>query len=311
MSTNVLQVSKHFDDSIDENVFEKTQTLIKRFSTQNTDPCVNGGRCEDGVNQFICQCPPGYAGKRCEKEIDECDSSKSKQNYNRFVGDLHFQHFQTNLSKFSSSDPCQHGGICIDGLNSYTCNCMPGFTGTNCETNIDDCIANPCRNGGSCIDLVNGYKCVCKIPYSGRNCDYKMDPCQPNRCHNNAKCIPTLNFQDFSCTCPIGYTGRLCDQDINECTQAATCRNGATCKNLPGSYECLCAKGYEGRDCTINTDDCASFPCSNGGTCLDGVGDYTCFCLDGFEGKHCEVDIDECASSKLNIKIDHFFVQLY
>lgn len=41
-------------------------------------PCENGGRCEDGVNQFICQCPPGYGGKRCEKEIDECDSSKLK-----------------------------------------------------------------------------------------------------------------------------------------------------------------------------------------------------------------------------------------
>lgn len=42
----------------------------------NLDPCLNGGRCEDGVNQFICQCPPGYGGKRCEKDIDECDSSK-------------------------------------------------------------------------------------------------------------------------------------------------------------------------------------------------------------------------------------------
>lgn len=45
------------------------------------DPCVNGGRCEDGVNQFICHCQPGYGGKRCEKEIDECDSSKTTQSF--------------------------------------------------------------------------------------------------------------------------------------------------------------------------------------------------------------------------------------
>lgn len=267
-----------------------------------SDPCVNGGRCEDGVNQFICHCQPGYGGKRCEKEIDECDSSKSK--YKLFLITSTISRIPTNVFAHFCLDPCQHGGICIDGLNSYVCNCMPGYTGTNCETNIDDCVADPCRNGGSCIDLVNGYKCVCKIPYTGRNCDYKLDPCQPNRCHNGAKCTPSSNYQDFSCSCPLGYTGRLCDQDINECALSSPCRNGATCKNIPGGYKCLCAKGYEGRDCTINTDDCASFPCSNGGTCLDGIGDYTCICTDGFEGKQCQIDIDECASSKCTTKTE-------
>lgn len=233
-----------------------------------SNPCLNGGRCEDGVNQFICHCPPGYGGKRCDINIDEC-----------------------------GSNPCQHGGICRDGLNSYSCQCMPGYTGTNCEINIDDCINNPCRNGGSCIDLVNGYKCVCRVAYTGQNCELKMDPCQPNHCHNGAKCTPSSNYLDFSCTCTIGYTGRLCNEDINECALSSPCRNGATCRNVPGSYQCLCAKGYEGRDCTVNTDDCASFPCQNGGTCLDGIGDYTCLCVDGFEGKHCEVDINECLSS--------------
>lgn len=237
-----------------------------------SNPCINGGRCEDGVNQFICICPPGYGGKRCEQDIDEC-----------------------------GSNPCQHGGICRDGLNSYTCTCMPGYRGTNCETNIDDCVSNPCRNDGSCIDLVNGYKCVCVPPYTGRDCESKMDPCsngsKGNRCHNGAKCTPTPNYKNYSCSCSLGFTGRLCNEDINECAQSSPCRNGATCRNTPGSYECLCAKGYEGRDCTVNTDDCASFPCQNGGTCLDGIGDYTCLCVDGFSGKHCEVDIDECRST--------------
>lgn len=232
-----------------------------------SNPCVNGGRCEDGVNQFICHCPPGYGGKRCEVDIDEC-----------------------------GSNPCQHGGTCRDALNSYTCTCMPGYTGLNCEINIDDCLHNPCKNGGTCIDLVNGYKCVCRVSFTGRDCDYKMDPCQPNRCHNKAKCTPTSNYLDFTCTCADGYTGRLCEQDINECDLSSPCRNGATCRNIPGSYQCICAKGYEGRDCTVNTDDCAESPCQNGGTCLDGTGDYTCLCLDGFEGKNCQVDINECLS---------------
>ena len=31
------------------------------------------------------------------------------------------------------SQPCQHGGTCFDGMYSYTCQCMDGFIGKNCE----------------------------------------------------------------------------------------------------------------------------------------------------------------------------------
>ena len=31
------------------------------------------------------------------------------------------------------SDPCIHGE-CHDGINHYTCECNPGYTGENCET---------------------------------------------------------------------------------------------------------------------------------------------------------------------------------
>ena len=32
------------------------------------------------------------------------------------------------------SNPCKNGGICEDGTNSYTCICLPGYTGHDCET---------------------------------------------------------------------------------------------------------------------------------------------------------------------------------
>jgi len=32
-----------------------------------------------------------------------------------------------------SSDPCENGGTCHDGVNSYSCSCAPGFIGRNCE----------------------------------------------------------------------------------------------------------------------------------------------------------------------------------
>ena len=29
-------------------------------------------------------------------------------------------------------NPCVNGGVCTDGINSYTCTCAEGFTGENC-----------------------------------------------------------------------------------------------------------------------------------------------------------------------------------
>ena len=31
-----------------------------------TNPCLHGGNCIDGLNNFTCQCQYGYAGVRCE-----------------------------------------------------------------------------------------------------------------------------------------------------------------------------------------------------------------------------------------------------
>ena len=36
-------------------------------------------------------------------------------------------------------------------MNSYSCTCHAGWSGTNCDINIDDCLSQPCNNGGICI----------------------------------------------------------------------------------------------------------------------------------------------------------------
>ena len=34
------------------------------------------------------------------------------------------------------SNPCINSGNCTDLVNQYTCSCVAGYTGTNCETGI-------------------------------------------------------------------------------------------------------------------------------------------------------------------------------
>ena len=33
-----------------------------------------------------------------------------------------------------ASWPCSNGGRCIDGIDFFTCQCLSGFTGVQCET---------------------------------------------------------------------------------------------------------------------------------------------------------------------------------
>jgi hypothetical protein len=70
--------------------------------------------------------------------------------------------------------------MCTDqGTNAYSCQCPAGYTGTNCQTNINDCSPNPCMNGGSCTDGVNSYTCACTGGYTGAQC---QTPPAPSYC---------------------------------------------------------------------------------------------------------------------------------
>lgn len=63
---------------------------------------------QDLFDDYECDCVPGYMGRDCEQEIDEC----------------------------SPVNPCINGN-CTDLLNSYTCICFDQFTvGLSCGYNI-------------------------------------------------------------------------------------------------------------------------------------------------------------------------------
>ena len=39
----------------------------------------------------------------------------------------------TDINECSSS-PCENGGTCSDAVNEYSCSCVAGYAGDNCET---------------------------------------------------------------------------------------------------------------------------------------------------------------------------------
>lgn len=54
--------------------------------------------------------------------------------------------------------------------------CMPGYTGQNCEIEINECQSHPCQNGGTCIDLVGHYICSCPPGTLGMQAHIQQKP---------------------------------------------------------------------------------------------------------------------------------------
>uniref|UniRef100_A0A914LDS6 EGF-like domain-containing protein n=1 Tax=Meloidogyne incognita TaxID=6306 RepID=A0A914LDS6_MELIC len=72
--------------------------------------CQNGGKCkrltkinENNLNEF-CECLPGYKGLNCEEDINEC-------------------------IEYGDKKACQNGGICINKLGYFECECPSEFNG--------------------------------------------------------------------------------------------------------------------------------------------------------------------------------------
>jgi len=80
------------------------QKVKEGINICHKSPCQNGATClVDIVAGYICQCPPGYSGKKCE------------------------------IKDYCASNLCQNSGSCSNLINDYTCKCVNGFYGKNCE----------------------------------------------------------------------------------------------------------------------------------------------------------------------------------
>eukprot|EP00057_Strongylocentrotus_purpuratus_P025237 XP_011679711.1 PREDICTED: MAM and LDL-receptor class A domain-containing protein 1 [Strongylocentrotus purpuratus] len=101
------------------------------------------------------------------------------------LGDIAFDDISLSEGCFATdvcgSNPCLNGGSCNPQANSqYYCGCTFGWTGQNCETDIDFCVNKTCSEGHICHEIGNGgYECLCPEGYQGSTCQEKIPTIEP------------------------------------------------------------------------------------------------------------------------------------
>ncbi|KAH0619448.1 hypothetical protein JD844_000091 [Phrynosoma platyrhinos] len=124
--------------------------------------------------------------------------------------------------------------------------------------NVNDCTSNPCANGGTCVDGIQSYSCQCARGWSGSTCQLPLysdvDEChvfQSSR-HTRICLHECVNLPgSYQCICPEGYRFQA-DQntcnDVDECADNQhNCSRGQTCVNIYGGFRCVrpeCPKAH-------------------------------------------------------------------
>lgn len=139
--------------------------LCHRDDACISNPCREGSHCDTNPisGMFNCNCPPGYVGSTCNTDRDECSIGEEEGLF--FYTYITCACAQSRVPIYSSlstgTNPCEHGGQCVNTDGSFTCNCARGYAGPRCEQDVNECASNPCQNDGTCLDRIGDYTCIC------------------------------------------------------------------------------------------------------------------------------------------------------
>ena len=268
--------------------YDSTSTENDRSCTYATQHYDCAGNClNDSDGDGVCD----------ELEIRGC-TVPTACNYNADV---------TDVDDGSCINPCLNGGSCVsESGTNYSCNCLDGYTGTNCD--LIQCTQPTEGWEGVNFASLSGESTISNFSMTANcgdgwlgtvtftQCERPNTPyiinnnCTPDPCHG-VDCGEHGSCSGGTCQCDVGYSGERCETDINECA-SDPCQNGGTCTDMVNGYTCDCAPGYSGTDCESSV--CDEITCMNGGRCSVVDGSARCDCVDGFTGDICQNAPDPC-----------------
>ncbi|XP_014845986.1 PREDICTED: epidermal growth factor-like protein 6 isoform X1 [Poecilia mexicana] len=209
---------------------------VKNNKGQCEAQCEHGCKHGECVGPNKCKCFPGYTGKTCNQDLNECGLKPR---------------------------PCEHR--CMNTHGSYKCYCLNGYmlmSDGSCA-NSRTCSIAHCQYG--CEEVEGEIRCLCpsaglQLGQDERTC-VDIDECTTgkNLCPHNRQCVNT--FGSYYCKCQNGYdlkyvNGKYDCVDLDECAdETHKCSQHAVCLNTHGSYRCRCKPGFRG-----NGFECSAKP---------------------------------------------------
>ncbi|XP_030060110.1 vitamin K-dependent protein S [Microcaecilia unicolor] len=164
-------------------------------------PCHTDGyqECKDGKASYTCICKPGWDGKKCEEDINEC---------------------------LDPENP--YGGCsqkCVNLAGSYQCLCEDGYNLSSNKRSCKD--INECGlhqdicGSAQCKNTPGAYICECRKGYQynliSKSCE-DIDECSENACDQICVNAPG----SYSCYCD-GKKGFKLAKDLKSCEVVPVC----------------------------------------------------------------------------------------
>ncbi|KAH9505770.1 hypothetical protein Btru_055741 [Bulinus truncatus] len=276
---------------------------------RDIDLC-QGSPCTDECNEtpdntsIICSCPPGKLLASDGITCQACSSDTWGVNC---------------ANNCTCSPPTTFSCKPVTG----SCQCLPGWNGTDCSVDINECTLNQtiCSsvNNTECLNTNGSYSCVCQLGYGKTS---GSDVCQGcNEFFYGKDCSQQCNCNSFhstcdktngTCHCIKGWTGPTCDDDIDECLDTASCNSAKNelCVDTEGSFYCSCQLGYYRPNSTSECTVCPplyygefcsqSCACNSNNANLCNNVNGTCSCKPQWKGTDCTTDVDECQENTYN-----------
>ena len=245
-------------------------------------------------------------GGRCARRLPPSRASltprfAATENRNWLISrwSVDFGGFPSTCDGGCAAAPCENGAACSHFLElvtggsdwraaptdwgtaeGYTCSCQAGFSGTNCDADVDECGSSPCQNGGVCTDGSDAYTCACATYFSGDDCETEaIVQCTDGTtlAHSPTTCA-TQTYESCAYECDAGYVpsgSHVCGRDAS--------MSGGSCAPRPCTMGLTPAHSVT--TCDGATGDTCAYACEAG---YSASGDHVCGADGSFSGGACE-----------------------
>ncbi|XP_019624291.1 PREDICTED: zonadhesin-like [Branchiostoma belcheri] len=177
-----------------------------------SSPCLNNATCQEDLESYLCTCPPGYQGDRCQI----CAALRYLA-HNSFTaakgGHPNHQNVAIVVTNGNSFSPVKQPSVELRemGVAVYAVG-----VGSQVDRETLTAIASDPSKVYQ-TDNFEGLKSVGKMVQE-KICTGENE-CQPNPCFNNGTC--TDGDRSYTCSCPENYKGNRCqlcnDKTVSTC----------------------------------------------------------------------------------------------